>query len=114
MKEYYVYILAHEPHGAIYVGVTDNLVRRVWEHHEGVVEGFTKKYNIKTLVYFEMTPNIEAAIAREKLLKRWKRQWKEELIEKSNPEWKDLFSEINGELIPHHVRDDSKNNRVAA
>jgi len=96
MKEYFVYIMAHEPHGAIYVGVTNDLVRRAYEHKHGLADGFTKKYNIKTLVYYEITENIEAAIQREKLLKRWKREWKEQLIAASNPEWKDLYQQVCG------------------
>ncbi|MFO1242905.1 MAG: GIY-YIG nuclease family protein [Rickettsiales bacterium] len=96
MKEYFVYIMAHEPHGVIYIGVTNDLIRRAYEHKHGLADGFTKKYNIKMLVYYEMTENIEASIRREKLLKRWKRQWKEQLIAKSNPEWKDLYSEVCG------------------
>lgn len=91
-----MYIMAHEPHGAIYVGVTNDLIRRVYEHRQGLADGFTKKYNIKTLVYYEITENIEAAIQREKLLKRWKREWKEQLIAVSNPEWKDLYQQVCG------------------
>ena len=96
MKAYFVYIMAHEPHGAIYVGVTNDLIRRTYEHKHGLADGFTKKYNIKTLVYYEMSENIEAAIQREKLLKRWKREWKEQLITAFNPEWKDLYKQICG------------------
>ena len=83
---YYVYILAKGRNSTFYVGVTNNLVRRVYEHKEGLVEGFTKKHNIKTLVYFEHTTSIESAIAREKRLKKWPRLWKIQLIETINPD----------------------------
>lgn len=109
-RQYYVYILAHEPHGAVYIGVTNDLVRRVYEHRVGLADGSTKKYHIKTLVYYEVTGNIEAAISREKLLKRWKRSWKEEMINAFNPEWRDLYTEICGLVDPastlRSVRDD--------
>lgn len=91
MKSYYVYILASKRNGTLYIGVTNDLVRRVYEHKEGLVEGFTKKYKVDRLVYFEETNDVESAITREKRLKKWNRQWKIELIEKENPEWKDLY-----------------------
>ncbi len=94
MKHYYVYIMASRKDGAIYVGVTSNLIKRVYEHKEGLIEGHTKKYNIKELVYYEVTDSIEAAIIQEKRIKTWKRQWKIELIEKENPNWLDLYNEI--------------------
>lgn len=90
MKQYYVYILASAKNGTLYVGVTNNLTRRVLEHKEGSVSGFTKKYHIHTLVYFEETGDIGAALLREKQLKRWKRSWKIDLIEKENPDWNDM------------------------
>ncbi len=90
MKTYYVYILASRASGTLYVGVTNDLARRVFEHKEDLIEAFTKKYSVKRLVYFEETENIETAINREKQLKRWHRQWKINLIEDSNPQWKDL------------------------
>jgi putative endonuclease len=90
MKEYYIYIMANRKNGTLYTVVTNNLKRRVYEHKEGLIEGFTKKYNIKTLVYFESTCDVYFAIQREKRIKKWKRAWKIELIEKANPEWKDL------------------------
>ena len=93
-KRFYVYILASKPHGAIYVGVTNDLVRRVWEHKQGAVEGYTRKYWIKRLVHFEEYPTAESAIAREKRMKRWRRTWKDELIEAGNPEWRDLYDDI--------------------
>ena len=91
MKSYYVYILASKKNGTLYIGVTNDLVRRVYEHKQGLVEGFTKKYNVKQLVFFEETNDVESAITREKQMKKWNRQWKIELIEKNNPEWKDLY-----------------------
>lgn len=89
-KEYYVYILASRPHGAIYVGVTNNLDKRVGEHRDGTASLHTRKYDIKKLVYFEVYDRIDDAIAREKQLKRWRRAWKDALIAERNPEWKDL------------------------
>jgi putative endonuclease len=78
----------------LYIGVTSNLVTRVYEHKNSLVEGFSKKYNVKFLVYYETTSNVENAIAREKQLKSWRREKKEVLIDKMNPEWKDLYQEI--------------------
>lgn len=94
MKQYYVYILASKKNGTLYIGITNNLVRRVYEHMEGLIEGFTKKYDLKSLVYYEITNDINEAIKREKALKKWLRKWKIELIENMNPEWKDLYYEI--------------------
>lgn len=94
MKSYYVYILASKENGTLYIGVTNNLARRLEEHKAGVSEGFTKKYNVRSLVYYEQTGSIEAAIAREKQLKNWHRKWKLDLINKANPEWKDLAREL--------------------
>ena len=90
----YVYILADRKRGTLYTGVTSHLARRTHEHREGVADGFTKEYGVKTLVYFEVLDNITTAIEREKKLKRWRRSWKLALIEKGNPEWRDLFAEI--------------------
>jgi putative endonuclease len=94
MKNYFVYILANKRNGTLYIGVTNDLVRRMYEHNNSIVDGFTKKYNIKILVYYEMTENIMSAIEREKNLKRWNRKWKLDLIEKENPEWKDLTFDL--------------------
>ncbi len=94
MNNYFVYILSNKKRGTIYIGVTNNLKRRLYEHKNGLIGGFTKKYNIKTLVYFETTASIQSAIAREKKLKKWNRAWKINLIEKVNPEWKNLFDDI--------------------
>lgn len=90
MKTYFVYILASDRKGTLYVGVTNDLPRRVNEHRASVVEGFTKKYGVHKLVHIEQTEDIEVAIHREKQLKRWRRKWKLELIEGSNPQWDDL------------------------
>ena len=90
MNSYYVYILANRRNGTLYIGVSKNLERRMYEHQHGLLPGFTEKYGVTRLVYFEHTELVEAAIAREKQLKRWNRQWKIELIEKDNPEWRDL------------------------
>jgi len=94
MKQGYVYILASERNGTLYIGVTSDLIKRIHEHKEAVVEGFTKDYSVKTLVYYEPHDSIESAIHRETQMKKWNRQWKLELIEKDNPEWKDLYEEI--------------------
>ncbi|RKY76174.1 GIY-YIG nuclease family protein [candidate division KSB1 bacterium] len=91
---YYVYILASKRNGTLYIGVTNNLARRVYEHKENEVSGFTSKYNVHKLVYFEESFDITSAINREKQLKKWKRKWKLELIEKYNPNWKDLYEDI--------------------
>ena len=90
---YWVYLLASGRNGTLYVGVTNDLPHRVWQHTSGVVEGFTKTHNVKTLVYYEMFGDITIAIAREKTLKRWNRAWKIELIEKHNPTWRNLYDE---------------------
>jgi len=90
----YVYILTTKNNKMLYIGVTNDLVRRVYEHKEGLVEGFTKHFNIKKLVYYESFPTIMHAIKREKVLKEWNRSWKNRLINKFNPEWKDLYRDI--------------------
>ena len=94
MKSYHVYILASKKNGTLYIGVTSNLKKRVYEHKNNLVNGFTKKYNVHRLVYFETTCDINSAMTREKQLKKWKRDWKIHLIEKHNPEWRDLYEEI--------------------
>ena len=93
-KEYYVYVLANQRNGTLYVGVTSNLIKRIWEHKNKAVEGFTQKYNVDKLVYFEQYSDPENAIKREKRLKKYNRQWKLELIEKENPEWRDLYTDL--------------------
>jgi len=94
MKEYYVYILASSKNGTLYTGVTSDLRRRIFEHRTGCVEGFTRKYKVYRLVYYEKYDNIYAAISREKRLKKWNRKWKIRLIEKNNPTWMDLSCEL--------------------
>jgi putative endonuclease len=89
-----VYIMASKPNGTLYIGVTSNLQKRVWEHKSDSVDGFTKRYGVHRLVYFELHQDMLMAIAREKQLKKWKRAWKLELIEAQNPDWKDLSDEI--------------------
>ncbi len=94
MNAYYVYIMASKRNGTLYIGMTNNLARRVWEHKNNVVEGFTKKYGVHQLVWYEVADTPQAAITREKQLKKWNRAWKLKLIEATNPEWKDLYNEI--------------------
>jgi putative endonuclease len=94
MKSYFVYILASRRDGAIYVGITSDLVKRVNEHRGKFVPGFTSRYNITRLVWFEVYDEPIAAISREKALKKWRRAWKIALIEKDNPDWRDLYEEI--------------------
>ena len=93
---YYVYILASQRNGTLYIGMTNDLVRRVHEHKEGFVEGFTKRHGVKTLVYFESHDRAEQAIQREKTLKQWVRDWKIALIERDNPYWNDLYERLCG------------------
>ena len=91
---YYVYIMASRPNGTLYIGMTNDLVRRVYEHKEGLVDGFTRRHGVKTLVYFEIHQTAEQAIRREKTLKRWLRDWKIALIENGNPDWDDLYQRL--------------------
>jgi putative endonuclease len=90
MKQYYVYILTSRKSGTLYIGVTNNLLRRMWEHKNHLIEGFTKKYSVDKLVWFDYTDDIYEATKKEKQLKKWKRNWKIRLIEENNPCWKDL------------------------
>ena len=94
MKAFWVYILANRPRGTLYVGVTNNLVRRIYEHREGLMDGFTKEHNVKMLVYYEQHATAMAAIQREKNIKHWARTWKIDLIRSINPDWRDLWDEI--------------------
>ncbi|MDP2400287.1 MAG: GIY-YIG nuclease family protein [Burkholderiales bacterium] len=94
MKQPCVYLLASCKNGTLYVGVTSDIIKRIWEHKSNVVEGFTKKYGVHTLVWYEIHENMESAISREKTIKGWKRQWKLELIEKENPAWTDLYKSL--------------------
>ena len=94
IKEFCVYILAGKRNGTLYIGVTSNLVQRIWQHRNDEADGFTRKYQVHSLVWFEQHENAESAITREKQIKEWKRKWKLELIEKDNPTWRDLYDEI--------------------
>ena len=94
MKKPYVYILASRRRGTLYTGVTANLVHRVWQHKANISEGFTKRYSVHNLVWYEEHATMKSAIAREKAIKKWNRAWKIELIEGFNPTWKDLYEEI--------------------
>lgn len=96
---YFVYILANKPKKVLYVGITDDLVKRIGEHKNNIREGFTNKYNVHRLVYYEEIEDVQVAMAREKRLKRWNRQWKIELIENDNPEWNDLYGFICEEFL---------------
>ena len=91
---FFVYILASRRNGTLYIGMTDNLARRVWEHETGAIPGFTKKYAVKTLVWYELHESREAAFKRERQIKKWNRAWKLALIERSNPNWCDLTAEL--------------------
>ncbi len=93
-KQFAVYILASQRNGTLYVGVTSELAKRVWQHKEGFVEGFTREHNIKLLVWYELHDSAEGAITREKQIKKWNRAWKLRLIEESNPYWNDLYPQI--------------------
>ena len=93
-KQPCVYLLANRRNGTIYTGVTSNLTKRVWEHKNDLVEGFTRKYAVHTLVWYELHDTMENAIQREKAIKNWKRAWKIELIEQENPDWLDLYKHI--------------------
>ena len=94
MKPYYVYILASKKNGTLYLGVTNDIARRIYEHKNNLVDGFTKKYSVHCLVYFEVCEDVRVAIQREKNIKKWRRRWKIELIEKNNPNWRDLYFEV--------------------
>lgn len=93
---YFVYILASRKHGTLYIGVTNDLARRIWEHREGIGSKFTKKYRVHRLVYAVPYDEIERAIQREKTMKEWPRAWKIRTIERDNPEWDDLYDKLNG------------------
>jgi putative endonuclease len=95
MNNYYVYILANKRNGTLYIGMTNNLKRRIFEHRSNLIDGFTKKYSIHKLVFFEIYQDVNTAITREKRIKEWKREWKLKLIEDFNPLWEDLFDKIS-------------------
>ena len=90
----YVYVLTNSSNGVLYIGVTNNLARRVWEHREELIDGFTKKYHVHKLIYYEQYDDITYAITREKQLKKWNHSWKVDLINSKNPSWKDLYPDI--------------------
>jgi len=94
VKIYYVYLLASKKHGTLYVGVTSNLEQRMYQHKKSIAEGFTKKYGVKNLVWFDQTSDVHEAINKEKQIKKWKRQYKINLIEGANPDWRDLSLEF--------------------
>ena len=96
MKQFCVYIVASQKYGVLYIGVTSDLLKRGFQHREEIIDGFSKKYHAKRLVYFELHDSAESAIMREKQLKKWNRVWKIELIEKQNPHWLDLWPQIAG------------------
>ena len=96
MKNFYVYILCNKRNGTLYTGVTSRIIKRIYEHKNKLVDGFTKKYNLHRLVWYEIHETAESAITREKRIKKWERKWKLELIEKENPGWNDLYDHICG------------------
>lgn len=114
----YVYILASRKHGTLYIGVTSNISKRVYEHRTGAVSGFTRRYGIKHLVWFQAFDDIEAAIVREKQMKQWRRDWKIELIERKNPQWNDLavtmlgFDPLPQNPLPHRPPGESRDPRM--
>jgi len=95
-KQGFVYILANKRNGTLYIGVTSDLPKRIYQHRSGSVRGFSSRYNVKRLVYFETFDEITSAISREKALKKWRRAWKLRLIEEKNPDWRDLYPEVTG------------------
>lgn len=98
MSNHYVYILASKKNGTLYIGVTTDLVRRIFEHKNKTIEGFTSKYNVHNLVYYEHYEDYEQAAHREKCMKEWKREWKIKRIEENNPHWRDLYDDITGSV----------------
>ena len=94
MKNYYVYIMASQKNGMLYIGVTNDIIQRVWQHKNDLVPGFTQKYKVHRLVYYEVHSEIYAAITREKQMKKWNRQWKIDLIQADNPDWNDLYDSL--------------------
>ncbi|MCG3775530.1 MAG: hypothetical protein JW395_2371 [Nitrospira sp.] len=105
MKQPAVYMLASRRNGTLYTGVTSDLVKRIWEHRNDIVEGFTKRYGVHSLVYFELHDDMPEAIRREKQIKKWNRAWKIELIERTNPQWQDLWRSLTeGEEMDSRLR----------
>ncbi len=107
-RHYYVYIMAKARNSTFYTGVTNDLIRRVYEHKHGLADRFTKQYGIKMLVYYEQHTDVTTAISREKLIKKWKREYKLAVIEKMNPEWRDLYDELTGRPDPAMRRGDNE------
>ena len=99
MKQPCVYILASKRNGTLYIGVTSNLIQRIWQHKHDVIDGFTKRYRTHTLVWYEIHDNMDSAITREKALKRWNRAWKLALIEQANPAWRDLYQDLTDSSV---------------
>jgi putative endonuclease len=91
---FFVYILASKRNGTLYVGMTDDLMKRVWQHRDGIISGFTAKYSVKTLVWYEPHDSRESAFIRERQIKKWNRAWKIELVEKTNPQWRDIWDDL--------------------
>ncbi len=94
MNQYYVYIMASRRNGTLYIDVTNDLIKRIYEHRNNLINGFTKAYKVHNLVYYEQTGDVKTAISREKALKKWRREWKIELIEIFNPDWLDLYENL--------------------
>jgi putative endonuclease len=94
MKTYFVYIMASKKNGTLYIGMTNDLIRRVWQHKNNAHDGFTQKYGVHRLVWYEAHREVTEAIQREKQMKKWRRQWKIDLIEQENPDWRDLYDEL--------------------
>ena len=113
MKQPAVYLLASQRNGTLYVGVTSDLIKRIWQHRTHAVEGFTKKYNVNLLMWFEQHETMESAIAREKTIKKWNRLWKLALIEKTNPNWIDLWPVITGEILDSRRRGNDERGGVS-
>jgi len=99
MKEVYIYILTNKPRGVLYIGLTTNLIKRVDDHKNKRTDGFAKKYNLTTLVYYERQESLDQAAHRERLMKKWKRQWKIELVETMNPNWYDLYEDLKQKIM---------------
>ena len=116
MKAPAVYMLASKRNGTLYIGVTSDLIKRVWQHREGVLEGFTRKYAVKMLVWYEQHETMESAISKEKAMKKWLRKWKLTTIEQSNPDWLDLWPEITGTTnssdVPAHAGTQQADNNL--
>jgi len=114
MKQPAVYMLASQRNGTLYIGVTSDLIQRIWQHKEGLAEGFTKTYGVKTLVWYEQHETMESAIRKEKVMKKWLRAWKLKTIEQTNPDWNDLWPEIIGEkpqtVVPANAGTQQKEN----